>query len=206
MDRRLRLVRTRSSMSPGLRRPGRDLAAFGCGALATAALVALPWPGGVAAAVASAAVVWAGSRRRERVGGTAAEHWADVAREMERSRRVGTPLTLVRLECGAVGVASADLVARARLGVRAAEGVFADGRDAYVVVPGSREAAMQVVRRLVDRLGLDPAVVDGVRLATFPSDALTLTGLVEQLMRERARAPRSTQVSCTDDGTTAEVV
>jgi hypothetical protein len=133
--------------------------------------------------------------------------WTIARREMERSRRYGHPLALVRIVAAAgsrheepgprgrrrlraeratrVGRdAAAQLVAALRDTVRELDTVWSDRRGVFMLLPESDvEAGRGLAQRL--RAGDDPVLSaeDDVRIGAFPSDGLTLDALIAAVTR-----------------------
>jgi hypothetical protein len=138
----------------------------------------------------------------------APEHaWTVARREMERSRRYGHPLALVRV-VAAPGArrevhgpragrrlraeraaragrdAAAQLVAALQGTLRDIDTVWSDRRGVFMLLPESDvEAGRGLAQRL--RAGDQPILSpeDDVRIGAFPSDGLTLDALVAAVTR-----------------------
>jgi len=133
--------------------------------------------------------------------------WALARREMERSRRYGHPLALVRVVPlsapanaaphgpssratrrpraeRAARLAGADLVTRLQTTLRDIDAVWSDRRGVFLLLPETDAAAGEsLVRRL--RAGEQPMLAerDDVRIGAFPADGLTLDALVAAVTR-----------------------
>jgi hypothetical protein len=132
--------------------------------------------------------------------------WAIARREMERSRRYGHPLALVRVVSAPAGHgrdegggqarrrradragrgrdALSQLVAQLRSTVRDIDSVWSDRRGVFMLLPESDvEAGRGLAQRL--RAGEEPLLSDedDVRIGAFPSDGLTLDALVAAVTR-----------------------
>jgi hypothetical protein len=159
--------------------------------------------------VAASAAAQSGTR------GTAVEHsqqapqdvWTIARREMERSRRYGHPLALVRVVAApraphegqdprerrrlraeraarAGRDAGAQLAAALRGTVRDLDTVWSDRRGVFMLLPESDvEAGRGLAQRL--RTGDDPLLTaeDDVRIGAFPGDGLTLDALIAAVTR-----------------------
>jgi len=140
--------------------------------------------------------------------GTTEDAWMLARRELERSRRYGHPLALVRivplqpmrtsLDAGAgaearsrrartdrlAGRAAADLVAGLRETLREIDAVWSDRRGVFMLLPESdAPAGHSLVRRL--RTGERPLLTgeDDVRVGAFPADGLTLDAMIAAVTR-----------------------
>jgi hypothetical protein len=139
--------------------------------------------------------------------GTMEDAWMLARRELERSRRYGHPLALVRivplqpmrtsLEGGAdarssrrarpdrlAGRAAADLVSALRETLREIDAVWSDRRGVFMLLPESDAPAGQaLVSRL--RTGERPLLTgeDDVRVGAFPADGLTLDAMIAAVTR-----------------------
>jgi hypothetical protein len=131
--------------------------------------------------------------------------WALARRELERSRRYGHPLALVRVvplkpveaqPDQAVrparrarperfsGRAAADLVQALRESLRDIDAVWVDRRGVFMLLPESdANAGHSLVGRL--RSGERPLLSDqdDVRVGAFPSDGLTLDAMIAAVTR-----------------------
>jgi hypothetical protein len=160
--------------------------------------------------VAASAAAQSGDTR-----GAAVEHshqapedvWATARREMERSRRYGHPLALVRVVAAsrprregqgprerrrlradraahAARDAGAELAEALRGTVRDLDTVWSDRRGVFMLLPESDvEAGRGLAQRL--RAGENPVLSpeDDVRIGAFPSDGLTLDALIAAVTR-----------------------
>ena len=141
---------------------------------------------------------------------TSEDPWALARRELERSRRYGHPLALVRVvpisarrdeaaapagssssrlgrrsRAGRAGRdAAAELVLALRETLRDIDAVWTDRRGVFLLLPETDVAAG---RSLVSRLrgGEQPflAAEDDVRVGAFPADGLTLDSLIGAVTR-----------------------
>jgi hypothetical protein len=143
---------------------------------------------------------------QSRHSGTAEDAWTLARRELERSRRYGHPLALVRIvplqavrPAGAAGQlpssrrnraervagrAAADLVLALRETLREIDAVWSDRRGVFMLLPESDAAAGQaLVHRL--RVAERPLLTDedDVRVGAFPSDGLTLDAMIAAVTR-----------------------
>ena len=142
-----------------------------------------------------------------RLPGTTEDAWILARRELERSRRYGHPLALVRivplqpmrtsLDAGPdarssrrarpdrlAGRAAADLVSALRETLREIDAVWSDRRGVFMLLPESDAPAGQaLVRRLHD--GERPLLTgeDDVRVGAFPDDGLTLDAMIAAVTR-----------------------
>lgn len=133
--------------------------------------------------------------------------WMLARRELERSRRYGHPLALVRIVPlqpmrmspaaatearpsrraraeRVAGRAAADLVAALRETLREIDAVWSDRRGVFMLLPESDAAAGDaLVRRL--RTGERPLLTgeDDVRVGAFPADGLTLDAMIAAVTR-----------------------
>ena len=135
--------------------------------------------------------------------------WVLARRELERSRRYGHPLALVRIvplqpmqtaldaspAAGArssrraradhfAGRAAADLVLALRETLREIDAAWSDRRGVFMLLPESDAAAGHaLVRRL--RAGDRPLLTgeDDVRVGAFPADGLTLDAMIAAVTR-----------------------
>ena len=146
------------------------------------------------------------SEEQGRLSSTAEDAWTVARRELERSRRYGHPLALVRVvplqpvrseEADAqprpsrraraerfAGRAAADLVLALRETLREIDAVWSDRRGVFLLLPESDAAAGHaLVRRL--RAGERPLLTgeDDVRVGAFPSDGLTLDAMIAAVTR-----------------------
>jgi hypothetical protein len=146
------------------------------------------------------------SDEQGRLPGTTEDAWMLARRELERSRRYGHPLALVRivplqpmrtsLDAGAdagsrrartdrlAGRAAADLVAGLRETLREIDAVWSDRRGVFMLLPESdAPAGHSLVRRL--RTGERPLLTgeDDVRVGAFPADGLTLDAMIAAVTR-----------------------
>ena len=151
------------------------------------------------------------SDEQGRLPGTAEDAWTLARRELERSRRYGHPLALVRIvplqpvrpSAGAdpdddaqprssrraraerfAGRAAADLVLALRETLREIDAVWSDRRGVFMLLPESDVAAGHaLVHRL--RAGERPLLSDedDVRVGAFPSDGLTLDAMIAAVTR-----------------------
>ena len=150
------------------------------------------------------------SGEQGRLPGTTEDAWMLARRELERSRRYGHPLALVRivplepmrtsLDAGAgagaearsrrartdrlAGRAAADLVAGLRETLREIDAVWSDRRGVFMLLPESdAPAGHSLVRRL--RTGERPLLTgeDDVRVGAFPADGLTLDAMIAAVTR-----------------------
>jgi hypothetical protein len=143
---------------------------------------------------------------------TPEDPWAVARREMERSRRYGHPLALVRVVAApaprgqgedhgppaprtrrrlrtdrvarAGRDAGAQLVAALRGTLRDIDSVWSDRRGVFMLLPESDvEAGRGLAQRL--RAGDEPLLgrEDDVRIGAFPSDGLTLDALIAAVTR-----------------------
>ena len=139
--------------------------------------------------------------------GTTEDAWMLARRELERSRRYGHPLALVRIvplqpmrmsaDAGAearssrraradraAGRAAADLVAALRETLREIDAVWSDRRGVFMLLPESdATSGHALVRRL--RTGERPLLTgeDDVRVGAFPADGLTLDAMIAAVTR-----------------------
>ena len=149
------------------------------------------------------------SDEQARLPGTAEDAWTLARRELERSRRYGHPLALVRIvplqparpsvdEDADVqprssrraraerfaGRAAAELVLALRETLREIDAVWSDRRGVFMLLPESDVAAGHaLVHRL--RAGERPLLTDedDVRVGAFPSDGLTLDAMIAAVTR-----------------------
>lgn len=141
---------------------------------------------------------------------TPEDSWAVARREMERSRRYGHPLALVRIVAAPAARgedsappapragrrlraeraaragrdAGAQLVAALRDTLRDIDSVWSDRRGVFMLLPESDvEAGRGLAQRL--RAGDQPVLSgdDDVRIGAFPSDGLTLDALIAAVTR-----------------------
>ena len=152
------------------------------------------------------------SDEQARLGGVSPsteDAWTLARRELERSRRYGHPLALVRIvplqpmrpsadaEADAqprssrraraerfAGRAAADLVLALRETLREIDAVWSDRRGVFMLLPESDVGAGHaLVRRL--RAGDRPLLTeeDDVRVGAFPADGLTLDAMIAAVTR-----------------------
>jgi hypothetical protein len=161
------------------------------------------------------------SDEQGRLPGTMEDAWMLARRELERSRRYGHPLALVRivplqpmrtrLEAGVdvdapssrrarVDRAAADLVSGLRETLREIDAVWTDRRGVFMLLPESDAASGHaLVRRL--RSGERPLLTgeDDVRVGAFPADGLTLDAMIAAVTRPVA-APALPVMLAEDEG------
>lgn len=161
------------------------------------------------------------SDEQGRLPGTMEDAWMLARRELERSRRYGHPLALVRivplqpmrtrLEAGVdvdapssrrarADRAAADLVSGLRETLREIDAVWTDRRGVFMLLPESDAASGQaLVRRL--RSGERPLLTgeDDVRVGAFPADGLTLDAMIAAVTRPVA-APALPVMLAEDEG------
>jgi hypothetical protein len=100
--------------------------------------------------------------------------------ELQRSRRFGRPMALVRFRPGAAATEAAARVAGTG---RQVDRVWTIGPDILVLLPESGPSQAQAyVARLTRSL---PALAEPPRVATFPNDGLTLSALAAELYNGR---------------------
>jgi hypothetical protein len=144
------------------------------------------------------------SDEQGRLPGTTEDAWMLARRELERSRRYGHPLALVRIvplqpmrmsadagaearssrRARAAGRAAADLVAALRETLREIDAVWSDRRGVFMLLPESDATSGQaLVGRL--RTGERPLLTgeDDVRVGAFPADGLTLDAMIAAVTR-----------------------
>jgi hypothetical protein len=108
----------------------------------------------------------------------------EVAREMDRARRHGTPLTIARFALGST-TKRGDRISRLKLedvqrAIRTLDRAWLDNHDLYILMAESdRRQAQPVLERLARAI---PSL-DGVEpmAASFPDDAVTIGGLAQSL-------------------------
>jgi hypothetical protein len=161
------------------------------------------------------------SDEQGRLPGTMEDAWMLARRELERSRRYGHPLALVRivplqpmrtrLEAGVdvdapssrrarADRAAADLVSGLRETLREIDAVWTDRRGVFMLLPESDAASGHaLVRRL--RSGERPLLTgeDDVRVGAFPADGLTLDAMIAAVTRPVA-APALPVMLAEDEG------
>jgi hypothetical protein len=161
------------------------------------------------------------SDEQGRLPGTMEDAWMLARRELERSRRYGHPLALVRivplqpmrtrLEAGVdvdapssrrarVDRAAADLVSGLRETLREIDAVWTDRRGVFMLLPESDAASGHaLVGRL--RSGERPLLTgeDDVRVGAFPADGLTLDAMIAAVTRPVA-APALPVMLAEDEG------
>jgi hypothetical protein len=161
------------------------------------------------------------SDEQGRLPGTMEDAWMLARRELERSRRYGHPLALVRivplqpmrtrLEAGVdvdapssrrarLDRAAADLVSGLRETLREIDAVWTDRRGVFMLLPESDAASGHaLVRRL--RSGERPLLTgeDDVRVGAFPADGLTLDAMIAAVTRPVA-APALPVMLAEDEG------
>ena len=149
------------------------------------------------------------SVEQPRFPSTPEDPWALARRELERSRRYGHPLALVRVvaiparrdeakaptassvrfgrraRAGRAGRdAAAELVLALRDTLRDIDAVWTDRRGVFLLLP---ESDVEAGRSLVSRLrgGEQPFLTadDDVRVGAFPADGLTLDSLIAAVTR-----------------------
>jgi hypothetical protein len=143
------------------------------------------------------------SDEQGRLSGTTEDAWMLARRELERSRRYGHPLALVRIvplqpmrmspdadaearssRRARADRAAADLVAALRETLREIDAVWSDRRGVFMLLPESDATSGQaLVRRL--RTGERPLLTgeDDVRVGAFPADGLTLDAMIAAVTR-----------------------
>ena len=147
------------------------------------------------------------SEEHGRLLGTTEDAWMLARRELERSRRYGHPLALVRIvplqpmrvspdaaaEAGSsrraraerfAGRAAADLVSALRETLREIDAVWSDRRGVFLLLPESDAiAGHALVHRL--RTSERPLLTgeDDVRVGAFPADGLTLDAMIAAVTR-----------------------
>ena len=115
--------------------------------------------------------------------------WAALEREIDRSRRHGRALALLRLTWHAEGRRLGAVVDAVRATVRSVDSVWVDHEAIFVLLPESDRAAAD---RLLARLGFaSPGIVDtrDARVASFPQDGLTANALRAAVSRARPSPP-----------------
>jgi hypothetical protein len=161
------------------------------------------------------------SDEQGRLPGTMEDAWMLARRELERSRRYGHPLALVRivplqpmrtrLEAGVdvdapssrrarADRAAADLVSGLRETLREIDAVWTDRRGVFMLLPESDAASGHaLVGRL--RSGERPLLTgeDDVRVGAFPADGLTLDAMIAAVTRPVA-APALPVMLAEDEG------
>lgn len=161
------------------------------------------------------------SDEQGRLPGTMEDAWMLARRELERSRRYGHPLALVRivplqpmrtrLEAGVdvdapssrrarADRAAADLVSGLRETLREIDAVWSDRRGVFMLLPESDAASGHaLVGRL--RSGERPLLTgeDDVRVGAFPADGLTLDAMIAAVTRPVA-APALPVMLAEDEG------
>jgi hypothetical protein len=161
------------------------------------------------------------SDEQGRLPGTMEDAWMLARRELERSRRYGHPLALVRivplqpmrtrLEAGVdvdapssrrarADRAAADLVSGLRETLREIDAVWTDRRGVFMLLPESDAASGHaLVGRL--RSGERPLLTgeDDVRVGAFPADGLTLDAMIAAVTRPVA-APALPGMLAEDEG------
>jgi hypothetical protein len=102
--------------------------------------------------------------------------WDALHREVDRSRRHGHTLALLRLVPTPAGPATtAAILGRLRATVRSVDSAWADGGDIVLLLPEcDRAAAERLVARLRAAL---PGALGRVRVGCFPADGLTAAAL-----------------------------
>lgn len=150
------------------------------GAALAAAIVAGALAGDLAGLAAALVGAAAGLLLGRRAAGPA-EPSADphvLARELDRARRLGTDVTLVRLP-GAAALAPAAVEAcRAGGPLRAVDSSWTEGDDLFLVLV---DTADEGARRVIDRVGGVGIPVEGARLASFPAAGLTTGALLAKV-------------------------
>lgn len=106
--------------------------------------------------------------------------WEALRREIDRSRRHGHALTLLRLapsHSGRGARRAREALIMLRQVMRSVDSVWSDRDGIFMLLPESdREAADGLLERLRDAVP-DLVPEDGVRSACFPSDGLTANAL-----------------------------
>lgn len=150
------------------------------GAAITVAVVAGALAGdlaGFAAVLVGAAAGLLLGRRPPRPSGSAADPHV-LARELDRARRLGTDVTLVRLP--GVGALAPAAAAACRAGglLRAVDSSWTEGDDVFLVLV---DTDADGARRVVDRVTGMGIPADGARLASFPGSGLTTGALLAKV-------------------------
>jgi hypothetical protein len=106
--------------------------------------------------------------------------WDALHREVDRSRRHGHELALLRLAPSPADPATTGAILdRLRATVRSVDSAWADGDDIVLLLPEcDRDAAERFLARLREAL---PGALGRVRVACFPADGLTAAALRESI-------------------------
>lgn len=157
---------------------------LGIGAMALAL-----WPGAqpsvlrLALAVV-AAVFLLGYPARNVVAGAHHGGAAAFPAELNRARRYGRALSLVRFGCADGQAAAQDLAATLTQRLREDDAVWSEGRNVYVLLPeAARMDAASFVRRFRRTVTASPDVT--VVVASFPEDGATTGALMECLENDK---------------------
>lgn len=142
------------------------------------------WPGVAIGSATLAGIALAGAllarRPKPAADAETAAGWREFRRELNRSRRHGYPLSLVRLPGAAGDRASvADRLAQVRHDIRRIDLAWPAHGDLYLLLPQTdRAGAIGAVARLGVPSPLGADAVDAARIAVFPGDGLTSGALI----------------------------
>jgi hypothetical protein len=121
---------------------------------------------------------------RNVVGGARRGGAAAFPAELNRARRYGRALSLVRFGCAEGQGTAQDLAATLTERLREDDAVWSEGRNVYVLLPeAARMDAASFVRRFRRTVTTSPDV--SVVVASFPEDGATTGALMECLEKEK---------------------